>query len=193
MNALGERLLPYIVTAFFAGVGWAVTQSVERFSKSPVIEYDREIRTADRGQSLVVTLRNPSHDRSFKRLMLIFLIQDGGEILGARVIPKPPAWEGNEQPLVSTRSAKFELPELNPGWEIGLLVRFGGGTPPTFSLATSDPTARLLEPPSVELFLINHHFKIIVGTLLLWAGILAWLVGKRRARRQRKSAVAASK
>lgn len=176
---MGDRL-PYIVTMLFAAMGWGVTHSVDRLLSSPVVQFETETKTAGNKTSFVVTLRNLSHDRLYKNLRLIFLLpsKDGGEFLTAQTIAKPPAWDGDRPPTVTAKSVQFDLPALHPSSEVALRAEFIGAVVPIVRLERAEPTVRLVAP-SFETFLLKHEFKIIVGALLVWAGVLAAMVGMR--------------
>lgn len=189
MDALGERL-PYVVTLLFAAVGWGVTHTVDRVLKSPVVEYQTKVLAGAKQSSLVVTLRNLSHERVYEDVSITFLLRgkEAGQFISARKTAVPPAWEGDVEPMVTAQSVQFDRLTLHPAWEVMLTAQFNGPVSPVVHLVSAKPTVRLV-PPSLETFLLNNEVKVILGALLLWAAILIWLVGARPADKPaRKSA-----
>jgi len=166
LGILQLEKMPYIVTLLFLSIGWGVTHTVDRALKSPIIELSTEIKGAN-PRRMVATVRNVSHDVSFKNLTFTFLLPEGHKFSEAFAHATPPAWEGNAAPRTAARSATFDLPALHPEGEIRLVVAFEGKTLPELRLQSAESAVRLVQP-SFETFIVRHETTLIAGMMTLW-------------------------
>ena len=186
MDPLAEKL-PYVVTLLFAAIGWGVTHIVDRVLNSPIVEYRTEVvEGSDRTtRTFVARLRNMSRDRAYTNLTVEFLLPPSstGKFTTGTVDAKPPAAFGSRPPKMAGGSAKFDIPALFPSWEIALIANYTGDEIPELRLEKANPAPRLVRP-SLETFLVDHEVKIILGAIVLWAGLILFLVVTRPSRRQ---------
>src|SRR5690348_970568 len=95
-----ERMLtdkaPYILTIVVAGLAWAATHLADRLLSSPMVKYSVQ-RIADKGnQTLYLTFKNITRDKTFKQLQLVLTAPSDGVITTGAVIPVQPASEGDQ-------------------------------------------------------------------------------------------------
>jgi hypothetical protein len=171
-NAISEEKVPYLVTIFFASLGWVVTYSVERMDKSPTIMFRTTQQDSGGQKTINVRIENITRDKVFTNLQFACVLErDGDKFIRPWIAPVPPATEGQVAPTVAGHSLTFNVAQLQPGWQLDLGAEYDGSGKPSFRLENSSDTVRLVTP-SVETFVVLHEFVAMATVLGLYLLII---------------------
>jgi len=185
--------VPYLVTLVFGVLGWTLVHIDDELTQSPTVE-SQEVQGASAGvQPLpcegkkapddeVVAkgfdIENLSRSTSFSSLEFVLHSRDSDpRFQGVRLVPDPPAVlpDEAEPETCGADYAKFQIPQLQPGWRFRLLVWMPKNKPDPYLTYSTDEAVRL-EPQSWETSAVRHERSILEGfagvaalILILWA------------------------
>lgn len=167
-SAISEEKVPYLVTIFFASLGWVVTYSVERMDRSPTITFNTTQQDSGSQKTTNVRIENITRDKVFKNLQFAFVLErDGDKFIRPWITPVPPATEGQVAPNIAGHSLTFNIAQLQPGWQMDLGAEYQGSGKPSFRAENSSDTVRLVTP-SIETFFVLHEFVAMATVLGLY-------------------------
>jgi hypothetical protein len=171
----GEKA-PYLITVLVAGIGWAVTHSVDRVLASPTLMYETRINHSGNINQYTITLNNITRDERFDDLTFTVLIRDGKCAGDPKVYPALPAPEIKQPPecqdavvesQTNVADATFEIPQIHPGWSMDLVTNFYGEGAPHFRFQTKKDSVRLVRP-SLETWFVVHEMWILGSLVALY-------------------------
>jgi hypothetical protein len=172
---------PYILTIVVAGLAWAATHLADRLLSSPMVKYSIQ-RIADKGnQTLYLTFKNITRDKTFKQLQLVLTAPSDGVITTGAVIPVQPASEGDQPYQVAGRTFAFTFPEFQPGWQIELSVGYTGSAEPSLRLSSPDQVIYAVKP-NIETFFVECDIQILAFLAIFWgcALLIIWIYAATR-------------
>ncbi|UPK02016.1 hypothetical protein [Bradyrhizobium sp. 170] len=172
---------PYIVTIVVAGLTWAATHLADRLLSTPIVKYSvQRIATKD-SQTIYLTFKNITRDKTFKQLQLILTAPSDGVITTGAVIPVQPASEGDQPYQVAGRTFAFTFPEFQPGWQIEISADYTGSKEPSLRLSSPDQTVYAIKP-SIETIIVEYHIQILAALAIFWivALLVIWVIAARR-------------
>jgi hypothetical protein len=150
---------PYAVTIVMAALTWAVTHLADRLLSTPMVKYSVQRLSTKDGQTLYLTFKNVTRDKTFKQLQLVLTAPSNGVIISGAVIPVEPASEGDRPYRVAGRTFEFTFPEFQPGWQIELSVNYTGSAQPSLRLSSPEQTVYALTP-SIETVIVEYDVEI---------------------------------
>jgi hypothetical protein len=167
---------PYAITIVMAALTWAATHLADRLLSTPMVKYSVQRLATKDGQTLYLTFKNITRDKTFKQLQLILTAPSNGVIISGAVIPVQPASEGDQPYKVEGRTFEFVFPEFQPGWQIELSVNYTGSAQPSLRLSSPDQTIYAVTP-SIETAIVEYDIEILAGLATIWivALLLIWL------------------
>jgi hypothetical protein len=107
----------YWITIIVAALAWLFTNTVNQTLTTPYLVYRVDHRPDPADPSLIdtkLTLENITDDKSYDRVQIRVIVDQPDVILNATVRPRQPAWEGDEAPNFSPRSATYNFPKMQP-------------------------------------------------------------------------------
>jgi len=171
-EVLSHEKVPYLVTIFFAALGWVVTYTVGRVDATPTVMYKTCYQTCKNQKTASVEIENISRDKVFNNLEIGFFAENKSDKYTRYWWEADaPAWKGQQQPASNGSTLSLTIAKLQPGWRITLGAAYEGPEAPTFRLISSDDTVRLVKP-SPETFFVQHEFGVIFSMLGLYLVII---------------------
>jgi hypothetical protein len=170
---------PYFVTISIAALGWAITHMVDRLLNTPMIKYSEQKISSNGEETLFLTFKNITRDKTFKKLQIILTAPSDGVIKSGAVIPVQPAWEGDQPYQVAGRTFEFTFPEFQPGWEIEISANYTGSAQPSLRLSSPEQTVYAIRP-SLKSWLVENDVEVLTGLAAVGALVLIWIIVLQR-------------
>jgi hypothetical protein len=173
---------PYVVTILIAALAWAITHMADRLLSSPMIKYSEQKISSNGEQTLFLTFKNITRDKTFKKLQIILTAATDGVITSGAIIPAQPAWEGDQPYQVAGRTFEFTFPEFQPGWEIEISANYTGSAQPTLRLSSPEQTVYAIRP-SLKTLVVEYDVELLTGLAAVGGFLLLWIIFLQRNRK----------
>lgn len=114
-----------------------------------------------------LTLENITDDKSYDRVQIRVIVDQPDVILNATVRPRQPAWEGDEAPNFSPRSATYNFPKMQPNDKFDCYITHKNKDSMHIVLIAQNSNI-LLTKVSFTTYLVSYHLVIslLVGSIL---------------------------
>jgi hypothetical protein len=183
---------PYLVAVVFGVLGWTLVHIDDELTQAPTLEFEEVVdappgvkplpcEPAQAPESDLIAsgfrIENLSRATSFSNLEFVLHGGDGDpRFKGVRLVPEPPAvLPEDTDPEVCGRYAKFEIPQVQPGWRFRLYVWMPKSRSHPYLTYSADDAVRL-ERQSWETTVARHERSILEWlagaaalVLMLWA------------------------
>lgn len=170
---------PFVVTLAVAIAGWSATHIVDRVTGSPTLEFNASEPVAASNSSVsdsktqTIQLTNLTRATTFKDLTVILVARGNTRIIDemTEILPRPPAFEGDEPWKYQGGMARYTIPRMHPGWTFAVRVGYTGNSPPVLRLESPDTVYST--SPNWETFVVRNELWILSAIALIWGLFVA--------------------
>lgn len=171
---------PYLVTITVAAIAWAFTHTVDRLTDTPFLKYTiEEVRSGDKYSTYIV-ISNITRNKTFKKINLLATTSIKDVVTGGSIIPRSPAFEGDNPPTIAERTFAFTFPQIEPGWQFEVSIIHNTSDPATLRLSTDGDQTFLATTRTMETFLLEYEIPILMIFIVLAAAALGLSLRSRR-------------